>query len=210
VESRAGRQPRRPIHYDDVQVDVDRAVVAGSAADAVVASSPQMALAGATRELLHGRCHGGYHDQHGTLKRCTCDCHPANLTLDPSDTRFPVMTEPTADGTDADRSDRKKPQKRPPAVRNTGARCHCGCGAAVRGFFLPGHDAKLKSALTRAARGGDVTAWAELVLRGWDRQVALGTVPTRVADSGGVHALQIQRQGAKAVGEWLALRAAAR
>lgn len=46
--------------------------------------------------------------------------------------------------------------------------CLCGCGGTPRrGQFLPGHDAKLKSALHRRARGGDIAALEELERRGW-------------------------------------------
>jgi len=66
---------------------------------------------------------------------------------------------------------------RDPAVRRTplaqsrvvtARECLCGCGGVPRGGqFLPGHDAKLKSALRRRARGGDATALGELERRGW-------------------------------------------
>lgn len=40
--------------------------------------------------------------------------------------------------------------------------CECGCGALVSRRFLPGHDAKLKSRLWRAARLGDTDAEQQL------------------------------------------------
>lgn len=50
--------------------------------------------------------------------------------------------------------------------------CECGCGRMARAGsrFLPGHDAKLKSVLRKAAAGeGDraKTALAQLKARGW-------------------------------------------
>lgn len=46
-------------------------------------------------------------------------------------------------------------------------KCLCGCGALVRRRFLPGHDAKLKSRLRRAAALGDESAAHELNRLGW-------------------------------------------
>ena len=45
--------------------------------------------------------------------------------------------------------------------------CLCGCGAAVRRRFLPGHDAKLKSLLVRRHLAGDRTATEHLQSLGW-------------------------------------------
>lgn len=48
-------------------------------------------------------------------------------------------------------------------------RCaHCG-EATKGGLFVMGHDMKLKGALLRAARDGDVDAMAEFILRGWGK-----------------------------------------
>jgi predicted nuclease with RNAse H fold len=47
--------------------------------------------------------------------------------------------------------------------------CLCGCGAAVRRRFLPGHDAKLKSRLLAAHRMGDADATRRLSELGWLR-----------------------------------------
>ena len=46
--------------------------------------------------------------------------------------------------------------------------CECGCGAAVRRRFQPGHDSKLRSALLAAVRGGD-EAPGHLERLGWQR-----------------------------------------
>ena len=51
-------------------------------------------------------------------------------------------------------------------------KCECGCGEqTLGGRFRPGHDAKLKSRLLRAARGTNkrtaTKARAELKRRGW-------------------------------------------
>lgn len=44
--------------------------------------------------------------------------------------------------------------------------CECGCGAAVRSRFLPGHDARLKARLLNEARAGDA-ARRQLARLGW-------------------------------------------
>lgn len=45
--------------------------------------------------------------------------------------------------------------------------CECGCGALVRRRFLPGHDAKLKSALRKEASQGDHQATERLRALRW-------------------------------------------
>lgn len=47
--------------------------------------------------------------------------------------------------------------------------CGCGCGAAVRQRYLPGHDTKHKSRLVREARAGSEEAIACLARLGWLR-----------------------------------------
>lgn len=48
-------------------------------------------------------------------------------------------------------------------------RCECGCGQIVnpKRRFVPGHDARLKSALLKRFDGGDEGAAIELMERGW-------------------------------------------
>lgn len=58
----------------------------------------------------------------------------------------------------------------PAAAVATGRWCQCGCGAAVRARFLPGHDAKLKSRLLGERAAGSAAALASLVELGWWRQ----------------------------------------
>lgn len=67
------------------------------------------------------------------------------------------------------RSTKASPAVSRPAPVHGPALCQCGCGGAVRRRFLPGHDAKLKGTLLRAARGGDSSARDELVRLGWGR-----------------------------------------
>ena len=58
------------------------------------------------------------------------------------------------------------------AVANLDSRpCECGCERMTRrgSRFLPGHDAKLKSALRKAADDGNAGAKKELESRGWAR-----------------------------------------
>jgi hypothetical protein len=45
--------------------------------------------------------------------------------------------------------------------------CECGCGGEVRSRYLPGHDAKHKSALINRALSGEGAATRELRKRGW-------------------------------------------
>ena len=47
--------------------------------------------------------------------------------------------------------------------------CGCGCGAEVDRRFLPGHDAKLRTSLMKAASSGDATASEHLRRLGWLR-----------------------------------------
>jgi len=64
----------------------------------------------------------------------------------------------------------KQPAKRRTVVTTTDPKpCECGCRVMTRkgSRFLPGHDMKLKSALKKAAAGGDSKAKKELVSRGW-------------------------------------------
>jgi len=56
--------------------------------------------------------------------------------------------------------------KRTKRIASTGF-CQCGCGAKTRAMFKPGHDAKHKGNLKRAARRGDQAAIDELNERGW-------------------------------------------
>jgi len=56
--------------------------------------------------------------------------------------------------------------------------CGCGCGSPVRARYLPGHDARHKSALVRAARSGDERARGELVRLGWGRFIGAVDRPT--------------------------------
>ena len=69
----------------------------------------------------------------------------------------------------------KKAAKAAKAAKATTVRpepkpCECGCGKLAKGGskFLPGHDAKLRSRLRKAAERGDAKAKAALSARGWD------------------------------------------
>jgi len=70
---------------------------------------------------------------------------------------------------------REKENKKPKAsgtprvVRLEPAPCLCGCGGVARAGrrFLPGHDAKLKSALRKQAHEGDKSAERRLKELGW-------------------------------------------
>lgn len=61
--------------------------------------------------------------------------------------------------------------------------CGCGCGAPVARRFLPGHDARLKSALTARSLQGDQAAILAMAAEGWAHYLPaslLSTVPTRL------------------------------
>jgi len=52
--------------------------------------------------------------------------------------------------------------------KRQGRPCQCGCALITGGgLFRPGHDAKLKGVLKKAAAAGDVEAVTELVARSW-------------------------------------------
>ena len=62
--------------------------------------------------------------------------------------------------------------------------CMCGCEQPTRGGeFLPGHDARLKSRLLSAARGGDVQARAKLLERGWATEESIDSVPAKASEA---------------------------
>ncbi len=69
--------------------------------------------------------------------------------------------------------------------------CQCGCGAPVARSFLPGHDAKLKSALVEATRSNRwwvrESAAHVLVNRGWGHFIdseVLAQLPVRSRHNG--------------------------
>lgn len=63
--------------------------------------------------------------------------------------------------------ERPRRNRGPRVVRPTSGSCIC-CGAVTKGgSFLPGHDAKYKSALRKLAKGGNAGAQQTLVDRGW-------------------------------------------
>lgn len=139
-------------------------------------------VAEAARAGIHAGCPGAFRDPQGGLHPCTCECHGAGVDLeDVGKGRLPVQGVDPGDGAESARQDRKKAEKRP-----TGA-CEC-CGAPCRGRFLPGHDAKLKSLLTKLAVAGSVEAWAELVVRDWARLVKNPNVSSRTKAMGEVWA----------------------
>jgi hypothetical protein len=132
---------------------------------------------GANAEILHAKCEG-----HG----CGCGCESSSLPRCSECDRARTLGELTeagecADVTDCGRAILERgarpavvvpvrppkaspaPQKEP--VGPKGGRCHC-CGETTRGGrFLPGHDAKLKTALTAGAVAGDAAATRELLAR---------------------------------------------
>ena len=64
----------------------------------------------------------------------------------------------------------RKAQEKREAKRANGNSCECGCGGKTGGGrYLPGHDAKHKSALVKAALAGDQEATNLLEAKGWTR-----------------------------------------
>lgn len=64
----------------------------------------------------------------------------------------------------------RRPRKPRQAARPTSGTCICGCeGTTKGGRFLPGHDAKLKGTLKRAASAGDASAVQRLIELGWEK-----------------------------------------
>lgn len=125
------------------------------------ATRVDIALGAPAKEAMHKRCPGAYRTPQGELKACGCECHGA-VDLDSlKDTALPVLDGERVIAPGGDHHPRKRPKKAPKGT------CECGCGAPVRARFLPGHDAKLKSALLKAARAGDQKARDDLYSRGW-------------------------------------------
>ena len=55
-------------------------------------------------------------------------------------------------------------------TKSNSPKCQCGCEATTKGGrFLPGHDAKLKSALVKEALGGSKRAVTKLEKLGWKK-----------------------------------------
>jgi hypothetical protein len=88
-----------------------------------------------------------------------------------------MLREVKASARRGESNDSTVPVSRAPSARRVGRPCQCGCAALTGGgIFRPGHDAKLKSVLQKAAAGGDLAAGDELVARHWPRP------PGRVAN----------------------------
>lgn len=68
----------------------------------------------------------------------------------------------------------RKPRKprQPKTSRPTSGTCVCGCAGTTKGGrFQPGHDARLKSQLRKAASGGDHGAVQRLIELGWENYI---------------------------------------
>lgn len=67
------------------------------------------------------------------------------------------------------RPDKKTRAPRQPRVKTRPCEC---CGEPTKGGrFLPGHDARLVSALVARIRSGDQSAYAEMEQRGWTKKI---------------------------------------
>ena len=89
--------------------------------------------------------------------------------LDPTEDQRIDILHAQLDKLEAMRGNKAKkrgPRKSAPVRPKVGS-CEC-CGEATRGGrFLPGHDAKLASALKQRVRCGDNAAYEEMKQRGW-------------------------------------------
>lgn len=153
--------------------------------DCHAASRTAIPLRDDVKAKLHARCPGAYRTPDGELRRCDCACHGEGGISDEAleatkGLRLNVL-EPDAPSAASDPARSKKGRKE--ASSTPSNKCE-HCGAPCRGRFVVGHDAKLKSELTRAARGGDAGAWAELRQRDWARLVNPSSVPTEVRLAG--------------------------
>ena len=145
-----------------------------------VCDTGKVALSDATRDRVHARCPGWWKDPAGNVHPCDCECHGDGAPPPTDESALVTLTPPpTGESTGRGTSASRKAEKRPPGAR----RCHC-CGEPCNGRSLPGHDAKLKGILTRAAHAGDADAWAEVLVRGWDHVVSKGKVPPQVRAEG--------------------------
>ena len=64
---------------------------------------------------------------------------------------------------------RLAPARAPQIVPTPAGQCGCGCGGPVRNRYRPGHDARHKEGLIRAALGGHVEAETRLADLGWSK-----------------------------------------
>jgi hypothetical protein len=66
--------------------------------------------------------------------------------------------------------DRARRTRKPRQPRPSSGVCICGCAGTTKGGrFLPGHDAKLKSALRARIAEGDEAARARMIELGWEK-----------------------------------------
>jgi len=95
----------------------------------------------------------------------------ANLTEEECDKVVKVIELDAYIATLKERKATQASKRKPKAdvIKIEARLCECGCKAMAKPerMFLPGHDAKLKSRLRKAAEDGDAKAIAELKARGW-------------------------------------------
>jgi hypothetical protein len=130
----------------------------------MVASSRTIALLEAARSELHGGCPGAFRTPDGAVHPCGCHCHAdVNLAEASKSAALPVLDFPPTEPARA-----LSVAQRRPLVASQSGFCECGCGDRCARRFLPGHDAKLKSRLSKEATAGDLSAATEIQRRGWD------------------------------------------
>lgn len=102
----------------------------------------------------------------------------------------------------------KRERKEP---KPTSGRCeHCG-QPTKGGKFVAGHDAQLKGVLLRAAREGDVEAYAEMVWRRWDKESHVARhIKVKDGEGGLLTPQFVQKAKALASAELVAARVAER
>lgn len=101
-------------------------------------------------------------------KRKRLDTERALELIDPvTDAEIELLHDAENRADQAAGVERKQTKPKPPP-RPTSGVCECGCeGKTKGGKFVPGHDAKLASALKKLIEEFDPDAYAEMKRRGW-------------------------------------------
>lgn len=140
----------------------------------------RIALGEEAQRRIHARCPGWWKDPAGKKHRCDCKCHGDGAPPPDDESALVTLEEPVRPSHPRKANPAsKKAGKRPPG----GRRCEC-CGELCNGRFLPGHDAKLKGILTRAAHAGDPAAWTEILVRQWSHVVSASKVSPQTRAEG--------------------------
>lgn len=129
----------------------------------------------------HDRCDWLYWSRHEQgWRACRCDCHPTGHHANGTARDVIAATVTRQEQEMAAKTESKAKPKATPKAKAP-RDCQCGCGGQTKGGrFLPGHDAKLKSALQTEYRGATTKAQRDKVAKrfdelGWGRFVPVLT-----------------------------------